>query len=314
MTSSFDALKKKRSSSFDKLNKQLTDMNSGGYSNPDENKFWQPTVDSAGNGFAIIRFLPETEGDDVPFVRLWNHGFQGPTGQWYIENCLSTIGKDDPVNEYNNKLWNSTTDDNSEERQQVRKQKRKLQYISNIYIVKDSSNPENDGKVFMYKYGKKIFDKLNDIMNPQFEDEKPVNPFDLWEGANFRLKIRKVDGYRNYDKSEFDEPSPLLDDDSAMEAIWKQQYSLSEIVDEKNFKSYDELKAKMHRVLGLSEGSSSSNYGTTAEEDDADQELDMSSIGKEEPQSEMKSDKQSSVSGSDDDDDDLEFFKNLANN
>lgn len=312
MTSSFGALKKKSSTSFEKLNKQLTEMNSGGYSNPDENKFWQPTVDSAGNGFAIIRFLPETEGDDVPFVRLWNHGFQGPTGQWYIENCLSTIGKDDPVNEYNNKLWNSTTDDNSEERQQVRKQKRKLQYISNIYVVKDSSNPENDGKVFMYKYGKKIFDKLNDIMNPQFEDEKPVNPFDLWEGANFRLKIRKVDGYRNYDKSEFDDPSALFDDDAEMEAVWKQQYSLAEIIDEKNFKPYGELKAKMQRVLGLSEGSSGSNYNTTAEEDEVDQELDMSSIGKEEAQTEMKSADQSSTAASDDDDD-LEFFKNLAN-
>lgn len=308
MPSSFGALKKSRSKSFDKLNKQLNDMSSKGYSNPDENKYWQPTVDSAGNGFAIIRFLPESEGEDMPFVRLWNHGFQGPTGQWYIENCLSTIGKDDPVNELNNKLWNSTTDDNSEERQQVRKQKRKLQYVSNIYVVKDSGNPENEGKVFLFRYGKKVFDKLNDMMNPQFEDEEPVNPFDFWEGANFRLKIRKVDGYRNYDKSEFDSPEPLSDDDAKMEELWKQQYSLNEIVDEKNFKPYDELKAKLYRVLGLSETSSSANHNTTAEEDEVDQELDMSSLSKEEPEPKMET----QDSSSSDDDEDLEFFKNLA--
>jgi len=312
MPSSFSELKKSRSKSFEKLNKQLTEMSSGGYSNPDENKYWQPTVDSAGNGFAIIRFLPEFEGEDMPFVRLWNHGFQGPTGQWYIENCLSTIGKDDPVNEYNNKLWNSTTDDNSEERQQVRKQKRKLQYVSNIYVVKDSGNPENEGKVFLYRYGKKIFDKLNDMMNPQFEDEEPVNPFDFWYGANFRLKIRKVDGYRNYDKSEFDNPEALFDDNDKLEQIWKQQYSLQEIIDEKNFKSYDELKAKLYRVLGLSENTGGGNYGTKAEEEDeVDQELDMSSLRKEEPEPEIKSEPSN---GGDDDDDDLEFFKNLADN
>lgn len=308
MPSSFDALKKSRSKSFDKLNKQLNDMSSKGYSNPDENKYWQPTVDSAGNGFAIIRFLPEPEGEDMPFVRLWNHGFQGPTGQWYIENCLSTIGKDDPVNEFNNKLWNSTTDDNSEERQQVRKQKRKLQYVSNIYVVKDSGNPENEGKVFLFRYGKKIFDKINDMMNPQFEDEEPVNPFNFWDGANFRLKIRKVDGYRNYDKSEFDSPEPLSDDEDKMKELWKQQYSLNEIVDEKNFKPYDELKAKLYRVLGLSVTSSSANHSTTAEEDEVDQELDMSSLSKEEPEPKMET----QDSSSSDDDEDLEFFKNLA--
>jgi len=307
-----DKLKNNRKNSFEKLNGQLEQMVSKGYSNPDENKYWKLTTDSAGNGMAIIRFLPEIEGEDVPFVRMFNHGFQGPTGLWYIENCLSTINQDDPVNEFNNRLWNSTTDDNSDERRQARKQKRKLQYISNIYVVKDPANPDNEGKVFLYKYGKKIFDKLNDLMNPQFEDEQPVNPFDLWEGANFRLKARKVDGYPNYDKSEFDEPAPLFSDDDMIVTKLANAYSLQEIIEPKNFKSYKELKAKLHKVLGISEASS--NHQSHAEDDDVDDEIDMSKLGKTADAPSIKEESQPMASSSDDDEDDLAFFKSLAGN
>jgi hypothetical protein len=187
--------------------------------------------------------------EDFPWVRVFDHGFQGPGG-WYIENSLTTIGKDDPVSEFNSRLWNSTTDDKSDERKQARDQKRRLHYISNIYVISDPTRPQNEGKVFLFKYGKKIFDKLNEAMNPQFADESPVNPFDLWKGADFKLKIRKVEGYRNYDKSEFAAPKPLLDDDDALEVIWKSEHSLKAFLDPSNFKSYDELKAKLAKVLG----------------------------------------------------------------
>ena len=304
-----DKLKSNRKNSFDKLNGQLEQMVSKGYSNPDENKYWKLTTDSAGNGMAIIRFLPGIEVEDIPFVRLFNHGFQGPTGLWYINNCLSTINQDDPVNEMNTRLWNATTDDNSEERRQVRKQKRKIQYVSNIYVIKDPANPDNEGKIFLFKYGKKIFDKINDLMNPQFEDEQKVNPFDLWEGANFRLKARKVDGYPNYDKSEFDSPAPLFKNDDEYAAKLTNVYPLDEIIDPKNFKSYKELKAQLHKVLGISE--SSGNHQNHAEDDDIDEEIDMSKLGKTSDGPKIKEEKSSmDTSG---DDDDLEFFKSLAN-
>jgi hypothetical protein len=215
-----------------------------------EDHFWKPEVDKAGNGYAVIRFLPQpsVDGDDaLPWVKVFNHGFQGPGG-WYIENSLTTLGQKDPVSEYNSQLWNSGVEANKEV---ARKQKRRLSYIANVYIVEDSKNPQNEGKVFLYKFGKKIFDKINEAMNPQFEDEKAVNPFDLWEGANFKLKIRKVEGYQNYDKSEFESPSALLNDDEKLEAIWKKEYSLKEFLAPENFKSYDELKARLDKVLGV---------------------------------------------------------------
>jgi len=186
MTQSFSALKKARTSSFDKLNSQLQKMNSTG--NKGDDRFWKPTVDKAGNGYAVIRFLPAPSGEDMPFVRMWDHGFQGPGG-WYIENSLTTLSQDDPVSEYNSKLWNSGHD---EDKETARKQKRRLNYIANIYVVKDSANPSTEGQVYLYKFGKKIFDKLNDAMNPQYDDESPINPFDFWEGADFKLKIRQV--------------------------------------------------------------------------------------------------------------------------
>lgn len=309
MATSFDALKKSRSSSLDKLNQQLDKMSTKSYSDPNEGKFWKPTRDKAGNGFAIIRFLPAPQGEEMPFVRTWDHGFQGPTGLWYIENSLTTINQDDPVSELNSKLWNSGIESDKD---QARKQKRRLKYVSNILVLKDGGNPENEGKVFMYQYGKKIFDKLNDLMNPQFEDETPVNPFDFWEGANFRLKIRQFEGYPNYDKSEFDAPSALYEDDAQIEAVWKQQHSLQELLDPKNFKDYNELKAKLYRVLALDETPREPSMAT----DDAD-DLDLSNMGNTQqaapaPQPSPVAEPATSMS-MDDDDDDLSIFKELAN-
>jgi hypothetical protein len=214
--------------------------------NRNDDRFWQPEVDKAGNGYAVIRFLAPPKGEELPWVRVWNHGFQGPTGKWYIENSLTTIGKTDPVSEFNTELWNSGSEANKEV---ARKQKRKLTYYTNILIVQDSKHPENEGKVFLFKFGKKIFDKIKDVAEPQFEDEKPLNPFDFWEGANFKLKIRNVEGYRNYDKSEFDTPSSISEDDSIIENIWNKQHSLTAFLDPKNFKSYDDLKKKLDMVL-----------------------------------------------------------------
>ena len=211
-----------------------------------DERLWKPTMDKSGNGYAVIRFLPAPEGEDMPWAKVWNHAFQGPTGQWYIENSLTTVGQNDPVSEYNSKLWNSGVESDKEI---ARKQKRKLQYYSNIYVVKDPANPQNEGKVFLYRYGKKIFDKIMEAMQPAFQDESPVNPFDFWEGANFKLKLRKVDGYWNYDKSEFADPSALFDNDEEIEALWKTEYSLADFTAASNFKSYDELKTRLDAVL-----------------------------------------------------------------
>ena len=315
---SFSSLKKNRSKAFSALNDQLQKISSKGYVNPDADKYWKPTRDSAGNGFAIIRFLPEPDGEDLPFVRLWDHAFQGPTGMWYIENSRKSINMEepDPIAELNVKLWNATNDDSSPERAQARKQKRRLHFISNVYIIKDSGNPDNEGKVFLYKYGKKIHNMINEMMNPSFEDEERVNPFDLWDGANFRLKIRQSDGFPNYDKSEFDSPSPLFNDDAELEAVWKRAYSLKELVAPHNFKSYDELLAKMQRVLGIVDSNTKSTAKRFADEEDQDQEIDMSKLNsKPEVKSAPAPEPKSSAPASNDDDDDaddLEYFKNLA--
>ena len=303
----FASLKKNRSKSLDKLNAQLEKITTKSYSDPNEGKFWKPTRDKAGNGFAVIRFLPAPAGEEMPFVRIWDHGFQGPTGLWYIENSLTTVGQDDPVSEFNSKLWNSGVESDKD---QARKQKRRLKYYSNIYVVKDSANPENEGKVFLYAFGKKIFDKLNDLMNPTFEDEDPVNPFDLWEGANFRLKIRQFEGYPNYDKSEFDAPSPLFDDDEEMEAVWKQEHSLQELVDPKNFKSYSELKTKLYRVLDLASETTEPSAPSAYESNNDDDDLDLSNLKAEAAPEPSVAETSSPVA--DDDDDDLSIFKELA--
>ena len=211
-----------------------------------DDRLWKPEVDKAGNGYAVIRFLPAPDGEELPWAKLYTHAFQG-TGGWYIENSLTTLGQKDPVSEHNSQLWNSGIESDKEI---ARKQKRKLSYYANIYVVKDSANPHNEGQVFLYKFGKKIFDKITAAMQPEFEDEDPINPFDFWAGANFKLKIKKVAGYWNYDSSEFDRQSALLDDDDAMEAIWKKEYSLAELVAPDQFKSYDELKKRLDYVLG----------------------------------------------------------------
>jgi hypothetical protein len=243
---SFATMKKNRNKSLESLIKETEKINSPSFGNGDDDRFWRTALDKSGNGYAVIRFLPAPTGEDVPWVRTFNHGFQGPGG-WYIENSLTTLGQKDPVSEYNTSLWNSGIEANKDI---ARKQKRRLTYISNVYIVKDPSNPENEGTVRLFKYGKKIFDKVNDMMNPTFEDETPRNPFDLWEGANFKMKIRKVDGFSNYDKSEFDNPAPLLEDDDKMEEVWKTQHSLQEFLAPDNFKSYNDLKVKLDKILG----------------------------------------------------------------
>ena len=240
-----DLKKQSRAGSLtDKLIKQVEKLNSGESGGDD--RFWKPEVDKGGNGYAVIRFLPAPEGCELPWAQVWSHAFQGPGG-WYIENSLTTIGGKDPVGEYNRELWNSGSD---RDKETARKQKRKLSYYTNIYVVNDPAHPENEGRVFIYKFGKKIFDKITEAMQPQFADEQSVNPFDFWEGANFKLKIRKVEGYWNYDKSEFDKPSPLLSDDEKLERIYKNLNDLNEFSAAKNFKSYEDLKKRFDYVLG----------------------------------------------------------------
>tara|TARA_R100000908_G_C3749880_1_gene144569 strand:+ start:1405 stop:2298 length:894 start_codon:yes stop_codon:yes gene_type:complete len=246
MAMDFSALKKNRGN-FDGLMKEVEKINTPSEGNKKDERFWQPEVDKAGNGQAVIRFLPPPTGEDLPWARVWHHAFQSPTtGKWYIENSLTTLNKPDPVSELNTELWHTGRE---KDKDTARAQKRKLSYISNIYIVKDPANPQNEGKAFLYKFGKKIFDKIKDVMQPEFDDEDPINPFDFWKGANFKLKIRNVEGYRNYDKSDFSDVSPLSDDDEKLENIWAGEYSLVEFTDPKNFKNYDELKKKLEMVL-----------------------------------------------------------------
>lgn len=321
---SFAALKKNRGGSFDKLTEELAKVGSGkgNFKDPDEGKYWKPTRDQAGNAFAIIRFLPAPEGEDLPFVVLFDHGFKGPTGQWYIENSRTTIGEADPVSEYNSELWNSTDSDESPARKQARDQKRRKHYIAGIQVIKDQGNPANNGKVFLYKFGAKIYGKLNDLMNPQFEDEKPINPFDFWSGANFRVKVTGTGRDTSYDKSEFDSPSEHLGgDDDALEALYKSQYSLSEVIAPDKFKSYDQLKTKLYRVLGLSGSTVTGN--ASAEDDEPEAALDMSKLGMKEVSSRkaaveededdgLANIRKAAAAAADDDDEDLAIFKSFA--
>jgi hypothetical protein len=287
-----------------KLVKEVEKMNNNSGSSDD--RVWKLDVDKSGNGYAVIRFLPAPNGEDLPFVKLYSHAFQGPGG-WYIENSLTTLGQKDPVSELNSELWNNGTDAGKE---LARKQKRKLTYVSNIYVVKDPANPANEGKVFLFKYGKKIFDKLTAAMQPEFEDEEAIDPFDFWQGANFKLKAKNVAGYRNYDSSEFANPSPLLDDDDAMEAIWKKQFSLAELVAADQFKSYDELKKRLDYVIGTKgtpryqdpeDLDEDNTRGSTSElTDDLREEL-----------SNLKPTRRAAVD-EDEDDDTLSYFARLA--
>jgi len=262
-----------------------------------DERLWKPELDKTGNGYAVLRFLPAVEGENMPWAKLWNHAFQGPTGQWYIENSLTTLNNNDPVSEMNSAYWNSGVESDKEI---ARRQKRKLQYYSNIYVVSDSRHPEHEGKVFLFRYGKKIFDKLMDAMQPEFPDDAPVNPFDFWQGANFKLKIRKVDGYWNYDKSEFEAPSALFDNDDAIEEVWNKQYALNEFTAPTNFKSYDELKTRLSMVLA---GTTTVGNVTTLMEDEP--VLSTLTVDtKEEPAPTVKLD--------DDAEDTMDYFQKLA--
>ena len=244
----FQSMKNNRQSQLKSLTQELekTQQNNS----YEDERIWKCDRDKTGNGYAVIRFLPPSDGETTPWVRMFSHGFQGGGGGWYIENSLTTLNQKDPVSDYNTMLWNNGSESGKE---QARKQKRRLNYFSNIYVVEDPAHPENEGKVFLFKYGKKIFDKVNDLMNPEFSDEEAINPFDLWGGANFKMKVRMVDGFVNYDKSEFDTSAPVSEDDAELEEIWNTQYSLTELLEPSNFKDYDELKTKFERVLGLTE-------------------------------------------------------------
>jgi len=295
---SFANLKKqsKLGSLTQKLVKEVEKMNNTGGSGDD--RLWKLECDKSGNGYAVIRFLPAPNGEDLPFVKLYSHAFQGPGG-WYIENSLTTLGQKDPVSEHNTLLWNNGTDAGKDA---ARKQKRKLTYISNIYVVKDPANPENEGKTFLYKYGKKIFDKLTAAMQPEFEDEEAIDPFDFWQGANFKLKAKNVAGYRNYDSSEFSAVSPLLKDDEALEAIWKKEHSLEEHVAADQFKSYDELKTRLGYVLG-------NKTAVRQDPEVADEDYGRSNVTETvEPVAAVAS----TPSATEDDDETLSYFAKLA--
>ncbi len=262
-----------------------------------DERLWKPSLDKSGNGYAVIRFLPAPEGEEIPWAKVYSHAFQGPGG-WYIENSLTTTGGKDPVSEYNRDLWNSG---NEADKDTVRKQKRKLSYYSNIYVVKDSTNPENEGGVFLFKYGKKIFDKIQAAMQPEFEDETPINPFDFWQGADFKLKIRKVDGYWNYDKSEFDSAAPLLKDDEALESLWKKQYSLEEFTKPSNFKTYEDLERRLNQVLRV--------QPRRLDEEVQNEEVEWQT-SEDTPQKVVQ--KAASVTADADEDDALSYFQKLA--
>ena len=299
---SFANLKRSRSN-FDKLTKELEKVSTPTTSlnRSQDDRFWKPELDKSGNGYAVIRFLPQVEGEELPWARVWSHAFQGPGG-WYIENSLTTLGQKDPVSEENTKLWNSGSDADKEI---ARKRKRKLSYFTNILIVSDPKHPEHEGKTFLYKFGKKIFDKITEAMKPEFEDEKAINPFDFWAGANFKLKIRKVDGYWNYDKSEFETVSKIKENDDDIEKLWKQQRPLKEFSASSNFKSYDDLKAKFEKTV----------YGTGKTETADQLEFPPVSTAVEEVSEKTKEPKAPSVttSPSKNEDDAMDYFSKLVN-
>ena len=297
MISALETLKKSKSN-FDNLTKQLekTIEKTDNKKSYQDDRFWKPELDKSGNGYAVFRFLPAIEGEDMPWQRVWNHAFQGPGGQLYIENSLTTLSKKDPVSEENTRLWNTGIESDKDI---ARKRKRKLSYFSNIYLISDPKHPENEGKVFLFKFGKKIFDKITEAMNPQFEDEKAVNPFDFWEGANFKLKIRKVDGFWIYDKSEFEQISKLKSTDKEIDAVWKSQYALKPFIDSSNFKSYDELKEKLNKVL----------TGTRSTESVAD--IDLPPVANATPKSNGDGSVEKAKSSSDSDES-LSYFSKLA--
>lgn len=309
---SFNKLKSNREAAINKLVNAAE--KAGGAKTYGDDRLWSPVVDKSGNGYAIIRFLPAKEGEDLPWVRFWDHGFKGPTGRWYIESSLTSIGQPDPVSEMNSVLWNSGND---KDKEVARERKRRLHYVSNILVISDPANPANEGKVFLYKYGKKIFDKINDLMQPQFQDETPVNPFDFWGGANFRLKIRNFEGYRNYDKSEFDKSSELFGaDDSQLEEVYNQLYPLSDFTNPDNYKSYADLKRKLIEVLGEEavNGSNSVSSASVSEPSVGRTAEASTAQARGSSYDESESDSVPDLSGGTDssDDSDLSYFAQLA--
>ena len=309
---SFADLKKqsRMGSLTEKLIKQVEKMNDSG--SKDDDRFWKPVMDKSGVGSAVIRFLPASEGSELPWAQVWSHAFQG-TGGWLIDNCLTTLGQQCPVCEKNRVLWNSGTDADKEE---ARKQKRKLSYYANIYVVRAPANPQNEGRVFLYKFGKKIFDKIMAAMQPEFDDEQPINPFDFWEGANFKLKLKKVAGYWNYDASEFASPSALLDDDDELEKIYKNLNDLTAFTAPKEFKSYEDLKKRLDYTLGLRGVPKNQDPEVVAEEEEWERERrgEVSSSSSRSPAyDDMSSIPVSSSTDNDEDEDDaLSYFQRLA--
>ena len=306
---SFENLKSARGSSIDKLVKAAEAVSTPKAENSsyEDNRLWKPTRDKAGNGYAVIRFLPAKEGEDLPWVRYWDHGFKGPNGQWYIEKSLTSVNQPDPVSEVNTQLWNTGRD---EDKAIARERKRRLHYVSNILVINDPEHPENNGKVKLYQFGKRIFDKVMEAMQPQFADEQPCNPYDFWEGADFKIKIRKVDGWVNYDKSEFSAPSALFDGtDSELETVYSQLHSLSEFTDPKSYKSYDELKAKLNRVLGVDAGISADMAVMSTAPVPTMETTSNFNVGTSVPEPSLPAGEESSS----DEDDTLSYFNKLAN-
>jgi len=307
---SFAAFKSNTATLTEKLQSKLKEETSGG--RQEDERFWRPTRDKAGNGYAVLRFLPAAPNPDVPtgvedcfYVRLYSHAFQGKGG-WYIENSLTTIGDSDPCGEYNSTLWNAGVEDLKE---QARKQKRKTTFISNVLVIEDPANPENNGKVFLYKYGKKIFEKINDKMYPQFPDDPKFNPFDFWAGANFKLKIREVEKFPNYDKSEFDAPLPLYGgDDAKLEAVWRKQYPLLPLLDKSQFKTYDELKRRLNKALGIT---AMITPRVVREEEGSEDNRDTSEDEK--PKETTTHVEVSTPKADDAEEDELAYFKRMAN-
>ena len=296
------------SSSLDKLRAAMetASPSDGAKKSYTDDTMWKPELDKSGNGYAVVRFLPTPNGEEMPWVSYFDHGFQGPGG-WYIEKSLTTIGKQDPVSEYNTQLWNTGIEANKEI---ARKQKRRLHYVSNVYVVSDPKNPDNEGKVFKYRFGKKIFEALKEAISPAFEDEKAINPFDLRdEGANFKIKIRKVDGYWNYDKSEFDSAAPLFTDENRLNDIYKSVHSLSGIIAPSEFKSYEELKEKLDRVLGLQGSVSNSTAESVAEDME---EVPWSNVNTETVAEEPVISSAEATSPQVEEDDAMDYFKKLA--
>lgn len=293
-------------SSLDKLRAAMETASptEGAKKSYNDERYWKPELDKTGNGFAVVRFLPTPQNEEMPWVSYFDHGFQGPGG-WYIEKSLTTLNKKDPVSEYNTQLWNTGIEANKEI---ARKQKRRLHYVSNVYVVSDPKNPDNEGKVFLYKFGKKIFEQLKEAISPAFEDESAINPFDLREGANFKIKIRKVDGYWNYDKSEFDSVAPLFDDEDKLNETFSSAHSLTEIIAPNEFKTYEELKEKLDRVLGLTGTVSNSTAESVAEDLD---EVPWSNVNTESVAEEpVISSVESTSEG--EEDDAMDYFKKLA--